>query len=373
MYDKYSKGLAKDKQGMVSVYNRRFTISVDSCKPGMRTAETIVNRYGGVILYENTVLDENAIDHLKNIGIQSIPVYEESMIAVSGVDEDWAINSSGQRFNVQYEQDVNLVKQTISDISSGKRLKRENTDQIVNAMVGRSSENRNMIDAVMKVRSVDEYTYYHCMNVSMLSMMIARWMKLDEAMVRKCAEAGLLHDVGKAKVPLEIINKPGKLTESEFEEMKRHSEYGYQIVTQDRSVDHQVALAVLTHHENEDGSGYPLGLTGDKINQIAKIVAVADIFDAMTANRVYKSKDTPFKVFQLMQQECFGVLDTKVLNAFLSNINHYYIGSRVRLSTGEIGEVVFMNRLDFSKPVVKVEDRFIDLAVTKTVAIVEFL
>lgn len=355
------------------MYDRRFIISVDSCKPGIRTAEAIVNQYGGVILFENTILDERAIKHLKNTGIHFIPVYEESMISVSGVDQDWAINDNGHSFNVEYEQDVHSLKKALTDISSGKRLDREITGSIVQAMVSKPQDNRNMVDAIMQVRRTDEYTYYHSMNVSMLSMMIARWMKLDETMVKKCAETGLLHDVGKAMISPEIINKPGKLTESEFEEMKRHSEYGYMIVTQDRSIDHSIAVAVLTHHEKEDGSGYPLGLTGDKISQIAKIVAVADIFDAMTANKVYKYKDTPFTVFQLMQHESFGVLDPLVLDAFLSNMNHYYIGSKVRLSTGETGEVVFMNRLDYAKPVVKVDDRFIDLAVSKTMTIVEFL
>jgi len=363
----------KTKRGWFIVRGKRFVISVDSCKPGMRTAEAIANRYGAIILYENTVLDEHAIEHLRNIGIKAIPVYEESMISVSGVDKDWAITNDGQSFNVKYEQDVHVMKKALTDISTGKRLNKDVTDRIVNTMVRKPQENRNMINAIMRIRSIDEYTYYHCMNVSMLSMMIARWMNLDEVMVRKCAEARLLHDVGKAKIPQEIINKPGKLTDSEFAIMKRHSEFGYMIVTEDRNFDHQVAVAVLTHHEKLDGSGYPMGLSGNMINQIARIVSVADIFDAMTANRVYKDKDTPFAVFQLMQQESFGVLDPVVLNAFLNNMTHYYIGSKVRLSTGETGEVVFMNRMDFSKPVVKVEDRFIDLAVTKSISIVEFL
>jgi len=352
---------------------RKFIISVDSCKPGMRTAEAIVNKYGGVIIYENTTLDEHIIERLKNMGFQIIPVYEESMKSVSGADSDWAITGDGYSFNVKYEQDVHTIKKTLADISMGKRLNKEVTDRIVDSIVRRPQQNRNIVNAVMQIRSIDEYTYYHCLNVSMLSMMIARWMKFDEAMVRKCTEAGLLHDVGKAMIPPEIINKPGKLTAEEFELMKRHSEYGYMIVTQDRKTDHQVAMAVLTHHEKEDGSGYPLGLKGDKIDIIAKIVAVSDIFDAMTADRVYKSKDTPFKVFELMQHESFGVLDPVVLNAFLTNMNHYYIGSRVRLSTGETAEVVFMNRMDFSKPVVRAGDRFIDLAVTKAVTIKEFL
>jgi len=352
---------------------RKFVISVDSCKPGMRTAEAILNQYGAVILYENTALDERTIEHLRNMGIQFVPVFEDSMISVSGVDKDWAISGDGVSFNVKYEQDVHAIKKTLTDISSGKRLDKEITDQIVNTMVSRPQQNRHIVDAVMQVRRVDEYTYYHCMNVSMLSMMTARWMNLDEAMVRKCAEAGLLHDVGKAKIPVEIINKPGKLTDSEFEEMKRHSEYGYMIVSQDRRFDRDVAVAILTHHEKMDGSGYPLGLTGDKIGLIAKIVSVSDIFDAMTANRVYKYKDTPFKVFELMQHNSFGVLDPLVLNAFLNNMTHYYVGSKVRLNTGETAEVVFMNRMDFSKPVVKVEDRFIDLTVTRSVTIEEFL
>jgi putative nucleotidyltransferase with HDIG domain len=258
-------------------------------------------------------------------------------------------------------------------IFTGKPLSTEAAHEIVDTLVQKSEANRNIINAIMQVRSIDEYTYYHCMNVSMLAMMIARWMNLDEKTVRDCTEAGLLHDIGKAKVPVEILNKPGKLTDEEFQEMKRHSEYGYMMVCERHDIDHQVAISILTHHEKEDGSGYPLGLTGDKLNLISKIITVADIFDAMTANRTYKYKDTPFKVFELMQHNSFGVLNPQVLNAFLSNITHYYIGAKVKLNTGEIGEVIFMNRLDFSRPVVKVDENYIDTAVSKTHRIVEFL
>jgi len=302
--------------------SRRFTISVDSCRPGMRTAETIVNKYGAVILYENVTLDERAIERLKNMGIQYISVFEDSMLSVSGMDREWAITDDGFSFNVKYEQDVHTIKMIFADISAGKRLDKDITDQVVDSMVIMPQQNRHVVDAVMQTRRIDEYTYYHCVNVAMLSMMIARWMNLDESMVRKCTEAGLLHDVGKARVPVEIINKPGKLTESEFEEMKRHSEYGYMIAMQDRRIDPDVA---------------------------------------------------PFKVFEIMQHSSFGVLNPLVLNSFLNKMTHYYVGSRVRLSTGETAEVVFMNRMDFSKPVVRVEDRFIDLAVAKKVSIEEFL
>jgi putative nucleotidyltransferase with HDIG domain len=353
--------------------DNKMVLSIDSCVPGMLTAEAVFNKYGGVVLWENTILDENSIMHLKNMGITYISVYEKSLEDVNAQPADWAIAHDTQSFIIKYEQDVYNIKKALNDISSGKRLNNEVTDQIVEELVQRSEDNRNIINSIMQVRSIDEYTYYHSLNVSMLSMLIARWMKMDEGFVRICTEAGLLHDVGKTKVPIEIINKPGKLTDEEFAEMKRHPEYSYLIVNDNKNIDPMIAVAVLTHHEKEDGSGYPFGLTGDKIGLCAKIIAVSDIFDAMTANRVYKYKDTPFKVFELMQHGSFGVLNPQVLAAFLENITHYYIGAKVRLNTGEIGEVVFMNRLDFSKPVIKVDENFIDLAVSKTLSIVDFL
>lgn len=353
--------------------DNKLYLSIDSCKPGMATAEAVYNQYGGVILWDNTVLDERSIEHLKNMGIISLLVYEGSLSDVGNEPQDWAITHDVQSFNIKYEQDVHNIKKALNDVSSGKRLDKEVTDNIVGELVRKSEENRNIVNSVMQVRTIDEYTYYHSLNVSMLSMLIARWMNLDEKMVKDCTEAGLLHDVGKARIPIEILNKPGKLTESEFAEIKRHSEYGYMIVNDNHNIDPAISIAVLTHHEKEDGSGYPFGLTGDKTELIAKIISVSDIFDAMTANRFYKYKDTPFKVFELMQHGSFGVLNPQVLAAFLENITNYYIGAMVRLNTGEIGEVVFMNRFDFSKPVVRVDDKFIDLAVSKTANIVEFL
>ena len=176
-------------------------------------------------------------------------------------------------------------------------------------------------------------------------MIIGKWLRLDEYHIRNLTQAGLLHDIGKSKISPELLNKPGKLTEDEFNEMQRHSESGYNIVRESEDVPPEVAKAILTHHEKEDGSGYPMGLTGNQLNLYSKIITVADIFDAMTANRSYKSKDTPFKVFELMQHGSFGVLDPIVLNVFLDNITTYYIGAKVLLNTGENGVVIFMNQI----------------------------
>jgi HD-GYP domain-containing protein (c-di-GMP phosphodiesterase class II) len=138
-------------------------------------------------------------------------------------------------------------------------------------------------------------------------------------------------------------------------------------------VDKRVSDAVHFHHEREDGSGYPTGLPGEQISLFSTIIAVADTFDAMTANRTYKVKESPFRVFELMQNGCFGYLDPVVLDTFLANISHYYVGYKVRLSDGRIAEVVYINRQQYGRPVLRVDDNYLDMSVAKNVRIEEVL
>ncbi|HHW21971.1 MAG TPA: HD-GYP domain-containing protein [Clostridiaceae bacterium] len=349
--------------------SKKMLLPIEKVNPGMITAEVVFNKMGNVMLWDGVALDSITIERLKNVGVQEITVHVDEP-REKGIRYDY---SSPVVFAAEYEQDANLTKQMFQDISSGKRLDAETTEEIVDSVLRKSESNRNIIDSITQVRSIDEYTFYHSLNVSMLCMLIGKWLRLDEYHVRNLALAGLLHDIGKTRIPFEILNKPGKLTDEEFEEMKRHSEYGYNIVKNLDDISPEVAKAILTHHEKEDGSGYPMGLTGDKLNLYSKVITVADIFDAMTANRTYKSKDTPFKVFELMQHGSFGILDPIVLNAFLNNVTSYYIGANVLLNTGETGVVVFMNKQNLSRPVVQVGDRYIDTSVSKFVRIKEFL
>ncbi|NMA66647.1 MAG: HD-GYP domain-containing protein, partial [Clostridiaceae bacterium] len=343
-------------------------------EPGMVTAEAVINRFGNVLIWENTILNKNIIQHLKNMGIHTVAVLEERpQITFIQKDKDQSLRQL--QYALEYEQNVQKTKKIFDEISSGKQFELEEVKPVLGSLLSTSGTgtNRLVIDSIMQVRRIDEYTYYHCINVSLLSIVIGKWLKLSKEDIEKLGMAALLHDIGKTKISPYILNKPGKLTDEEFEEMKRHSEYGYNIVMGMDNVPPDVSTAILTHHEKEDGSGYPMGLTGDKLNIFSKIITVSDIFDAMTAKRPYRNNDTPFKVFELMQHGSFGVLDPLVLNTFLENITNYYIGSKVRLNTGEIGEVVFMNKLDFSRPVVMVDNRYVDTLVSRTERIVEFL
>lgn len=350
----------------------KVLLSIDLIKPGMITAEVVFNRFGNALIWENITLNEGMIFHLKNIGIEAVTVYKEEMH--SGYNQEIGYEpSSSLQFIVDYERDYNVTKQIFQEISAGRTLSVEASYRIVNSVMVKEKDNRSIIDSIMQVRNTDEYTYYHSLNVSMLCMMIGKWLRLDEINVKNLTLAGLLHDIGKCVIPLSILNKPGKLTDSEFADMRRHSEYGYNIVVGNSEISSEVAIAILTHHEKEDGSGYPFGILGDKLNLYSKVITVCDIFDAMTANRIYREKDTPLKVFELMQHGSFGILDPIVLKVFLDNITNYYIGSKVILNTGEKGEVVFMNKLDFSRPVVLVNNRYVDTSISKIERIEAFI
>ena len=348
----------------------KIILSINSVKPGMSTAEVVFNKSGSIVIWENVVLDEGMIVRLKNMGIQTVTVYSDQ---ASITYEKPPQTAEEKAFSESYENDLNETKRIFHDISVGHNLDPQVAQQIVDSVVEKSDSQRSIIDSITQVRNIDAYTYYNSLNVSMLCMLIGKWLRLDSYSLRNLIQAGLLHDIGKSQVPLHILNKPSKLTDIEFSEMKRHAEYGYSLLNNVKDVVPEVAIAVLTHHEKEDGSGYPLGLTGDKLNLYSKVIAVADIFDAMTANRIYKSKDTPFKVFELMQNGSFGVLDPIVLRVFLDNITNYYIGSKVKLNTGEVGEVIYMNKLNLSKPIVGINERYIDTSVSKIVKITELI
>ena len=350
--------------------SKKMLLPIELINPGMKTADVVFNKEGNVMLWDGVALDSLTIQRLKNVGIDELYVQIDEPQEMSGFNYD---EDSPERFKAEYENDLNSTKQMFQSISSGRKIDVEATDDIVNSIVKKSESNRNIIDTITEVRNIDEYTYYHSINVSMLCMIIGKWLRLDEYHIKNLTQAGLLHDIGKSKIPLELLNKPGKLTDDEFNEMKRHSEYGYNIVKDSEDVPPEVAKAILTHHEKEDGSGYPMGLTGNKLNLYSKVITVSDIFDAMTANRSYKSKDTPFKVFELMQHGSFGLLDPIVLNVFLDNITTYYLGAKVLLNTGESGVVIFMNKANLSRPVVQVDDRYIDTSVSKIVRIKEFI
>ena len=185
----------------------------------------------------------------------------------------------------------------------------------------------------------DEYTFKHSVDVATMSMIVARKYGLDDKQVYEIGIAGLLHDIGKSKVPNEILNKAAKLTDEEFAIMKQHSVYGYRILQPKEDLSMEIKLGVLQHHEKMNGKGYPMGVTGDKIDLFARLISISDIYDALVTERPYKKPFSPRDAVEMIMSMT-EELDITVMRCFLESVILYPVGTDVALSNGETARIV---------------------------------
>ncbi|MCL2058850.1 MAG: HD domain-containing protein, partial [Oscillospiraceae bacterium] len=251
------------------------TIWLDQCIPGMRIAETITNRFLATVINEGTVLDTQIIEKLKYLNYQKIRIY---------ADSDAEIESNTiEVVKKEYTENALVMKSVLLDISAGKNLDMPTIAKVSNSMYNRRSDFVGVLSCLNQVRDSDEYTYSHCLNVAFICLFVAKWLNYNADVMNGVLQAGLLHDVGKCRIPGDILNKPSSLSADEFEHMKKHTVFGYRMLEGVADVRPSTALAALEHHEKINGKGYPLGIKSDKIHLYGKIVAVADIYDAMTS------------------------------------------------------------------------------------------
>ena len=325
-------------------------IDISECTSEMKLAENVVNIFGTTLAFKGTVLDEHLIKKIKLNKIEQVSIFNSVR------------DKSQAEFKKDYKQNTLKVKEMLKDIGNGEDVDLNTLNELATDVISTTSKSGAVLNWLNHVKEVDNYTYNHSVNVSVISYMIGKWLGLPESKLLNLTYAGLLHDIGKAFVPEQILNKPGKLTEEEFEEMKRHPVYGYRQIEKMKDIPKDVAYGVLMHHERENGKGYPMGATSSQINQFAKIISVADVYDAMTSDRVYHSKSAPLNVLGMIQKETFGILDPAITMPFLNNIANYYIGDIVMLNTGEAAQISFINYYDISKPIVIIDNVVVDLS-----------
>ncbi len=223
-------------------------------------------------------------------------------------------------------------------------------------------EKKGSIFAMMQnMREYDDSTYAHCINVALLSNILATWLKFSPEEVNLATSCGLLHDIGKLLVPHDILSKPARLTPDEYEEIQKHPVAGYQLLKK-QGADVHIQNAALMHHERSDGSGYPLRLHGNQIDRFARLVSIVDVYDAMTAARVYRGPVCPFRVIELYESEGFQKYDVEYLMTFLENVVNTYIRNRCRLSDGREGDIIYINRYKLSRPIVQCGTEYVNLS-----------
>ena len=267
------------------------------------------------------------------------------------------VSNEFKGFQVDYLLYIEHVKTVFADLikAPGSSI---NTTDLIDRMKP-LYESRNTIvelfDMIHQMHSLNDSIYAHCVNVAMISRMIGRWLHLEQNDLDILTCCGLFHDIGKMSIPDSVLNKPGKLTDEEFALIKSHPKTGYEIL-RNQNIDPRIKQSVLMHHERYDGSGYPNGLSSDLLSDFAMIVAIADVYDAMTAARSYREPLCPFQVIEKFEQEGFQKYNTKFIYVFLHNIASTYQSNRVMLNDGRSCKIVMLNQSTLSKPIIQFDD-----------------
>ncbi|WP_245864462.1 HD-GYP domain-containing protein [Paenibacillus donghaensis] len=235
------------------------------------------------------------------------------------------------------------------------------------------SEKNDFYGMLSALQSKDDYTYRHNVAVGIISTLLGKWLKLKPEELSMLTTAATLHDIGKLMIPAEILTKPGPLTDEEFQLMKKHTTFGYEIVRDTVGTNHNQALVALQHHERMDGSGYPFGVLGNRITDFSKIVAVADIFHAMTSDRFYRSASPLYEVLLQMEENVYGKLDPYICRVFINKLMQSMIGNDVELTDGQVGTIIMILSHDPLRPLVNIGEEFIDLSRHRSLGIVKVL
>jgi len=247
-----------------------------------------------------------------------------------------------------------VVTTMFSDVRMGKALEIEEVASLVDEINQSLERNTNALLSLIRLKNADEYTYLHSVAVCMLMVALGRQLNLNGDQVKQVGAAGLLHDIGKMAVPNEMLNKPDKLTDEEFNIVRQHPQRGWEILKSCYQVD-EVALDVcLHHHERVDGRGYPEKLSGDALTLFARMGAVCDVYDAISSDRCYKKAWGPAESIRKMVSWREGHFDEVVFHAFVKTIGIYPNGTLLKLKSGRLGVVIEQSKKSLTTPIIKI-------------------
>jgi HD-GYP domain-containing protein (c-di-GMP phosphodiesterase class II) len=347
-------------------------ISSRDLKNGMIIAkDLIVNN--SVLLTKGTEISENLAEKIKlNFPLIRLVIYTETNPTNLALFE-----SRNSVKTIKIEESFNrmssIAENIFHSIRESDKFNMSEVREICDGVMDELNETGLVIRNIIDERDEDIYLTRHCVNVAAISSLIGKWLDLNKKELVFLTYSALLHDIGKAKVNPNILNKKSKLNNEEMNLCHSHSALGYEIAKKIPYIDQSILFGILFHHEREDGSGYPLKVKGSQIPKFAKIIAIADIFDAMTSNRVYKNKECALVVLDEIKTEIFGKLDPTIGTIFINNILNYYIGELVVLNDGRIGKILKIDLNSITKPWISINDEVINLMSNSALNIVDIL
>jgi putative nucleotidyltransferase with HDIG domain len=247
-----------------------------------------------------------------------------------------------------------LQKRAFADITNGKDISVADFRRCADGIIDSIFRNQDALLCISRLRDKDAYLLEHSVNVSILMTIFAKYLKLDEAIIEALATGALLHDIGKIKVPNAILNKPGRLTDDEFVIMRKHVEYSRDILQHTEGISAISLDVAANHHERMDGRGYPLGLQQQQLSMHARMIAIVDTYDAITAQRVYKNGQTCVKALKILRTDSPTHFDLDLVKQFISAIGMYPPGTLVMMDSEKLALVMENNPNSITSPVVKV-------------------
>lgn len=302
-------------------------VRIEKLRPGMILGKTILASHCYSLLSKNTVLTAEYITRIKNLGFSGVYITDEFSeninipeIISEKLKMEALIHIKNFFNNItphNTKREYRSIKKSIIDI----------VDDILT--------NKDVMLSINDLKNYDNYTYFHSVNVSILSLVIGSSFDLTKESLYELGLAGILHDIGKELIPIEILNKKGRLTDEEFDIIKQHPKKGYELIKSNFSHSARINQGILHHHERYDGSGYPSKLKGDKINLYSRIIAIADVFDALVSNRPYHKAFLPSDAIELIMSGSGTSFDPIIVEHFINHVAIYPVGTEIELSNGK--------------------------------------
>lgn len=356
-----------EEKGFRRLPDGRIEIDVNYIKPGTVLAWPTFDKSNNLVHLAYRPYTEEEIRDLKSSGSSFIYyTHQENVRAQYEKDLqsylEHEVYKGPRTISLETQRKaVSAMQEIVQMIMAGRQLDFSDAKDIVEYVLNDIHTSKAEIINLLDVQKYDDYTYTHSLNVGTIAMVLAKRMNLSPQIMFNVGMAGFLHDIGKIKIPAEILNKPAALTPEEYNLIKEHPRYGYEMVKKSPNVNESVQRLILFHHERADGSGYPLGLTYEKLGNITFIIAIADFYDALTTDRSYKKALPTHEALKIIMKQSVTHFPEKVVQRFMVDMkdllkesNFYEVGMYVLLNTREVARVVEKDHVYTTRPVLEI-------------------